>query len=106
MLRGDGQKPLCNRCQPIAAETAASRVSWFEPPLVFHHPSAHRRARCAHRLHVETRPLAARWALFFPSHRAGGAVLSASPMKMETIRSAESKVNGTLGGDGVQALRH
>src|SRR5437762_9726265 len=51
----------------------------FEAPLVFHHfpfCCAHRSARGAHRLELETKTLASRRPLFFPSRRAGCAVVS------------------------------
>jgi len=66
------------RSQEFAAETSASTVWCFEAPLVFHQfhsCSARRRARRAHQLDLETKTLAARRKLFFPSGRAGGAVI-------------------------------
>src|SRR5437867_1699934 len=66
------------QCAPkFAAYTAASTVWCFEAPVVFrqfHSCRPCRSARCVHRLDLETKTLAARWALFFPSRRAGGAV--------------------------------
>src|SRR6266550_6711211 len=66
------------RSREFAADAAASTVWCFEAPVAFHHfPScpAHRRPRGAHRLDLETKTLATRRALFFPSRRAGSALV-------------------------------
>jgi hypothetical protein len=66
------------RFPEFAADTAASTVWCFEALVAFHHfpsRSARRRARRAHRLDLETKTRAERRALFFPSRRAGGAVV-------------------------------
>src|SRR5947209_4573737 len=56
-----------------------------EAPLAFYHCrccSARCRASGAHRLDVETKTLTARWALFLPPRRTGGAVVPPVGRKM------------------------
>jgi len=77
--KGTGRSTICGRHSESFREQADRSTVWgLEAPLVFHQfpsCSVRRRARSAHRLDLETKTVAARRALFFPSSRAGGAVV-------------------------------
>src|SRR5438552_16413310 len=64
-----------------------------EARLAFYHcrgRSARRRARGAYRLDLETKTLTARRPLFFPSRRAGGAVVPSVGRKMARLSGGRS----------------